>query len=184
MITIGRIGNVYGVQGWLKVSSHTERKESLFNYPHWQLYSSSAEGSPSPAKSSFTKRSVEVQEWQRHGQIFIVHLLGVDDRTLAMDYIGCDIHITPQQLPTLPTEEYYWHQLIGLNVYTTHNGQQHYLGQVNKLLATGSNDVLQVDPNHNSIDGRTRLIPWLPEMIIKQVQLTEQQIIVCWDIDF
>jgi 16S rRNA processing protein RimM len=57
------------------------------------------------------------------------------------------------------------------------------LGTVQRLLETGANDVLVVTPSDGSIDDRERLIPWLPDEVIKQVDLQERTIAVSWFID-
>ena len=57
------------------------------------------------------------------------------------------------------------------------------LGTVQRLLETGANDVLVVTPSDDSIDDRERLIPWLPDEVIKQVDLQEKTIAVSWFID-
>jgi 16S rRNA processing protein RimM len=57
------------------------------------------------------------------------------------------------------------------------------LGTVQRLLETGANDVLVVTPSEDSIDDRERLIPWLPDEVIKQVDLQERTIAVSWFID-
>jgi 16S rRNA processing protein RimM len=54
---------------------------------------------------------------------------------------------------------------------------------VQRLLETGANDVLVVTPGEGSIDDRERLIPWLPDEVIKQVDLQERTIAVRWFID-
>ena len=36
-VLLGQLASVYGVKGWLKVNSHTQPKENIFNYPEWQL---------------------------------------------------------------------------------------------------------------------------------------------------
>ena len=58
------------------------------------------------------------------------------------------------------------------------------LGQVDHLLETGANDVLVVKGNEDSIDRQERLIPYLPEQVVLNIDLTTQTMIVDWDPDF
>jgi len=80
------------------------------------------------------------------------------------------------ELPALAAGEYYWADLVGLRVETT-DGQ--FLGQVDHLLETGANDVLVVQG-----EDRERLIPFVMEQVIKQIDLNTGRIQVDWDPTF
>jgi len=58
------------------------------------------------------------------------------------------------------------------------------LGKVDHLIATGSNDVLVVKGNQESIDTEERLIPWLPDQVITKIDLSGGVIRVDWDPEF
>jgi len=58
------------------------------------------------------------------------------------------------------------------------------LGKVDHLIGTGSNDVLIVRATDESIDQRERLIPYRPEQVVKNVNLTESAMTVDWDPEF
>jgi 16S rRNA processing protein RimM len=51
-------------------------------------------------------------------------------------------------------------------------------------LETGANDVLVVRPRKDSIDDRERLIPYLKESVIKKIDVTNNEVIVNWEINF
>ena len=65
--------------------------------------------------------------------------------------------------------------LIGLEVITTQGVR---LGEVERMMETGANDVVVVSGE------RERLIPWIRDSVIKSVNLTESIITVDWDADF
>lgn len=52
------------------------------------------------------------------------------------------------------------------------------------LIETGSNDVLVVQASASSIDQRERLIPYLPEQVVRDVDLAAGQMVVDWDPEF
>jgi 16S rRNA processing protein RimM len=90
--------------------------------------------------------------------------------------MGWEIFISKQQLPKTGADEYYWNDLIGLNVETASGVK---LGAVDHLLETGANDVLVV------MDGETeRLIPFLQQQTVLSIDLAARLIIVDWDPDF
>jgi 16S rRNA processing protein RimM len=78
-------------------------------------------------------------------------------------------------LPPAPEGEYYWTDLIGLTVI---NREGVTLGQVDHLLETGANDVLVVKGE------RERLIPFLLELVVLEVDLAQRMLRVDWEEDF
>ena len=58
------------------------------------------------------------------------------------------------------------------------------LGRVDHLIETGSNDVLIVKPTPDSMDDKERLIPYLPDQVIKSVNLESGLLTVDWDPEF
>ena len=166
---IGQITSVFGVKGWLKVYSYTDPREGLLDYRNWTLVHNGQ------------RLPVKVEEGRRQGQSVVVSLKGVGDRDIARSYCGSDITVPTQDLPDLPEGEYYWHELEGLTVVTTEN---ECLGCVDHLIETGSNDVLVVHATDLSIDQRERLIPYLPDQVVRMVSLDEAKMIVEWDPEF
>ncbi len=113
-----------------------------------------------------------------------VHFEGVDDRDDAGLYTLCDIAVERSQFASLESGEFYWHQLIGLSVVSEFEGKRHLLGRVKSLLETGANDVLVVEPTADSIDGKERLVPYVPDVYVKSINLEEQNIVVEWGPEF
>ncbi len=166
---IGQITSVFGVKGWLKVYSYTDPREGILNYRDWTLV---LDGKRIAAK---------LIDGRRQGQGIVVRLKGIEDRDVARSYCGADIKVPTSELPELPDGEYYWHQLEGLKVVTA-SGE--CLGRVDHLIETGSNDVLVVRATDDSIDQKERLIPYLPEQVVREVRLSESLMTVDWDPEF
>ena len=113
---------------------------------------------------------------QRQGSSVVAELEGVMDRDTAMALMGSEILIRKQQLPKPKAGEYYWADLVGLEVETEAGIK---LGKVDHLLETGANDVLVV------LDGKTeRLIPFLQKQTILKIDLDCGLMVVDWDPDF
>lgn len=166
---VGRITSVFGVQGWLKVFSYTEPREGILGYRDWTLVLDGR------------RMSAEVLQGRQHGPGIVVQLKGITDRDQARLYSGADILVPVDQLAVLPEGEFYWHQLEGLRVDTV---EGECLGQVHHLIETGSNDVLVVRPSEASVDQRERLLPYLPDQVIRKIDLESGLIIVDWDPEF
>lgn len=168
-IIIGRVSTVYGIKGWIKIHSHTDPKENIFQYTPWYI------------RKEGQWQLVDVDDSKINGKHLVIHFSGCDDREMARQYAGCEIATLKERLPQLDEGEYYWRDLLGLNVLTV---EGLHLGKVEKLLETGANDVFVVRASKESIDDRERLIPYLPEQVICSINLTDKQIIVDWDAEF
>lgn len=172
LVNVGRITAVYGVKGWVKVHSYTEPQDNLFEYHPWFL------------KTKHGVKKIEIDEARPHGDAFVAHIVGVDDRDFALQYTAADIAVERDLLPELDDGEYYWSQLEGLVVFTQFDGKRQRLGAVSKIMETGANDVLVVAADAESIDKRERLIPYVPEQFVLSVDLNNGEMLVDWDPEF
>jgi len=162
-ISVGKISGVFGVKGWVKVFSFTDPRENILTYSPWLL------------KKDDETKIVNVVDGQLQGKTIVAQLAGVNDRDQAASLMGWNIFISQDQLPKAAKGEYYWSELIGLNVETIDGVQ---LGVVDSLLETGANDVIIVQGE------RERCLPFLKGQTIINVDLDAGKIIVDWDPEF
>jgi 16S rRNA processing protein RimM len=161
-ITLGKIVGVFGVKGWVKVFSETRPREDIFKYSPWQL------------ELNGTVLEVKVQEGRAQGKGLVASLDAYTDSDQARELIGSVISIPQAALPDTGIDEYYWSQLIGLQVK---NLQGIELGEVIDLIDTGANDVLVVKGD------KERLIPYTEFAVIK-IDLDGGKLTADWDADF
>ncbi|HAU07223.1 MAG TPA: 16S rRNA processing protein RimM, partial [Gammaproteobacteria bacterium] len=91
--------------------------------------------------------------------------------------IGMSLAIKKSQL-NAAQDEYFWSDLIDMVVI---NQQGVELGQVKGLIETGANDVLQVV---NTNDKTEYLVPFVPEVIVLNVDKSAGRIDVDWQRDY
>lgn len=172
-VVLGKLTSPYGVKGWLKVYSHTSPMDGILEYSEWVL------------RQGGTLSRHRLLQGRRHGKGLVALLEGVDSREDAERVSGAEILLPKTELPRLEGDEYYWHQLEGLTVVTREGT---VLGRVAYLFETGANDVLVVrgDPQAEppAIDDRERLLPFLPDEVIVEVDLAGGTMTVDWDPDF
>ncbi|MCL1073631.1 ribosome maturation factor RimM [Shewanella dokdonensis] len=169
-VVLGKIGSSYGVKGWLRITAYTDAVEGIFEYSPWLI------------QQQGEWREVKIDRWRFHGNTVIALLEGVETREQAQMLTNCDIGILPQQMKSLPEDEFYWRDLIGCEVINT---QGYNMGIVDQIVETGSNDVLLIKANAKDAFGKEeRMVPFVTEQFIKQVDLTAKQITVDWDPDF
>lgn len=154
---------MFGVQGWLKLRSHTSPPEAILNYLPWSVRLRSGEQTVADLRSRTHSKGLQIK------------LPGVDDRDAAEAWVGALIHVERSVLPPAGPGEYYWTDLEGLAVRNVDGAD---FGRVSHLFATAGNDVLVVRGE------RERLIPFLQPDVVKSVDLVGGQILVDWDPEF
>ena len=163
-IILGRISGLHGLNGWLKIYSYSRPRENIFSYSPWSI---------KQAKGLWS--TLKVSEWKPQSKGLIARFDGVTDRDSAQSFVGLEIFVSREQLPELADDEYYWCDLIGLEVINQAND---ILGTVVEVQETGANDVLIVK-------GEVKhLIPLLKNSVIKQVDKERGQMRVDWDGEF
>ena len=161
MVVVGRVVGPHGVDGLLRIVSYTHPAENLLSYVPWSFHRDGAWRAVAACPG----------EARRHDNGFLCRLDGVHDREAAAALRGVLIGVPETALPEPETDEYYWRDLIGLDVVSVAGDR---LGQVENLMATGANDALVVS------DGASEsLIPFI-EPVIKRVDLRGSVIVVDW----
>jgi 16S rRNA processing protein RimM len=159
---MGRIAAPYGVKGWVKVHPYTEYLDSLLDYPVWRL------------GKRGVWRSYRLLEGRPHNRFLLAELEGVGDRDAAERLRGMDVAVARAELPEPDEGEYYWDDLIGLEVV---NSSGSCLGRVEGLLETGAHDVLRVKGE------RERLIPFTAPIVL-EVDRSGGCIRVDWEAEY
>jgi 16S rRNA processing protein RimM len=153
-VAVGRINAPWGVRGHVKVTPLTANPERI------------AEGATVYLRGAPT-RIEEVKTPRGYPVVLFQGVRGLDDAEMLRGEV---LEIDESDLPPLPEDEYYVHDLIGLPVSTT-DGRD--LGEVADVLQTGSNDVYVV----RRPGARDVLIPVL-EGIVVDVDLQAARILV------
>lgn len=161
-IVLGRVNGVFGTRGWLKIYSYTRPRENILAYPLWQL------------SNDKHWQSFPVIDHRQQGAGLVASLEGISDRDGALSHIGDDIAVARDALPENAAGEYYWADLVGIEVV---NVEGISLGTVSRLLATGANDVLVVEGQ------KERLIPYVQGHHVIDVDLEHGRMTVDWHPD-
>ncbi len=161
-VCVGHILGAQGIKGEVRVFSNTNPRENIVGYSPWQI------------EIDGQLETVEVSG-RLQGKNVIANMIGVDDRDQATALTGCKIYILPEQLPPLENDEYYWSDLIGMEVKSM---QAEALGTVDSMMETGASDVMVVKGD------RERLIPFVMKDIVQEIDLVKKQMIVDWQADY
>jgi 16S rRNA processing protein RimM len=171
-VEVGRVLGAWGVRGGLKIQSYSASAEALFHAPSWLLQEGGS-GADGPVLEA------EVTDLRAHGHTLVAALDGVSGRDAAEALAQRVILIPRSAFPPLAESEYYWVDLIGLDVV---NRTGEFLGQVADLMPTGSRQVLVVADRRSS-DPRERLIPFV-DVYVDAIDLAARRITVDWSRDY
>lgn len=173
-IEVGRIADAWGIKGWFKVISFSAQPEALFSSKRWFLLPTER-----GLKTFEGVARLSIKEAKEHSDTVVACAHDVLDRTAAEALRGARIFVARSSFPTASTDEYYWVDLIGLDVV---NRADEAMGTVRELLSTGPQTVLVLDYLQ---DGKVqeRMIPFV-SAFVDDVDLKARRIRVDWQLDY
>lgn len=157
-IEIGQIVNTNGLKGVVKVNPFTDdiSKFEDLKYVYIQL------------KSELKKVKIEQVRYNKN-QV-LLKLEGIDSIEEAEKYRNFYLKTEKESQEDLGEDTYYIVDLIGIDVYSDKN---EYLGKIEDVFPTGSNDVYVVKDNL----GKQILIPAIAD-VVKEVDLKNKKMII------
>jgi 16S rRNA processing protein RimM len=189
-IEVGRITGAWGIKGWIRVHPHASDPQALFSSRRWFLAPPQVAQGPAPA--ALPTRWLRITDAREQGDAVVACAEQVPDRNAAEGLKGARVFVGRSSFPTPDEGEYYWVDLIGLEVL---NRSGDRLGTVADLIATGAHSVLRVVPGPDAqgapatpaAEGEApvaeRLIPFVAAYV-DQVDLAARRITVDWGLDY
>ncbi len=160
-LVVGRVVKAHGVAGEVVVEIRTDDPDARFTP------GASLRGRPS--RGGRESRYV-IDSVREHGGRLLVRLEGIADRAAADSLRGTVFVVDSQDLPPIEDpDEFYDHQLEGLQVVTTTGTA---VGRVAEVLHTAAGELLSV-----RADDREVLVPFV-SAIVTSVSLTDQTIMI------
>lgn len=154
LLEVGEIVKTRGLHGCLKVLSYLEAK-SNFSKPDF-LYIEITPGQ----KNRFCLKKIEIS-----GRSFFIELNEIKDVESAKNLVGCKVYLPSSILEKLPDGEYYYQDIIGIDVYSEEGA---YIGKIESILPTGSNDVYVCRG-----EGKEILLPAISH-VIKNIDINQR----------
>ena len=155
---MGEVIRPHGLEGLLRIKSYAQTEESFLRAEMVFLQTGSAE-----------PREYAVTSVRPHKKVHLLKLRGVDSLEEAERLIGAQILIEKETLNAKDPDEYFWYELIGLEVYLS-GGK--YVGKIEHILPTGSNDIYVVQQGEKEV-----LIPAIYD-VIQEIDLSKNRMII------
>lgn len=154
-VSIARILAPHGIHGELKAQILTDFPERFSRLKQVHV---------GPEHRSFAVHST-----RRHQRHLLLKLANVDTIEQAEALRGQLIEVPLGEAVPLAEAEYYWHEVIGLEVHTA-DGRA--LGRIDDILRTGSNDVYVVCAGRREI-----LIPAIDD-VVKEIDVARGRMVI------
>jgi len=145
-LVLGKLRRAHGVRGEIPLEVYTHLLELLI--PESVVY----------VGEEHAPYTIEKTRWK--GDLLLLKFYEIDDRTVVSQLTNSLVFVKTERLPSLPEGEFYYHELIGLDIYQL-DGE--YLGVLTQILETGANDVYLIQTEK----GEEILIPATEEMILE-----------------
>ena len=179
-VEVGRVVGAWGIKGGIKVKPFAADPQALFSSKRWFVQPPESPVAR-PGRPPALPTLLRVVGAKEHGDGVVATLQEIDDRSAAEALKGARIFVPRSSFPTPDDDEFYWIDLIGLDVV---DRQDTMLGRVVGLIETGPHCVLRVQPeaSEGSPAGEV-LIPFVAAYVDK-VDLPAHRIVVDWAADY
>jgi len=169
LIPVGHVLGAFGVQGWVRIRPYSPDAGALLQVRTWWV-------------DKPELHDIDMCQAKLHGDDLVAQLVGVASRDAAEALKGSVVQISRRRFPALADNEYYWVDLIGLEVV---NMQGVRLGHVSDMLDNGAHPVLRVavSDNNDAEKARELLIPFV-DRFVSTVDQAAKRITVDWEQDY
>ena len=137
LVPIGRVAKLHGVRGKIKVDYFGEEPSQVSHYREVWIEDRTGR------LTSYEILSITAQPPR-----LVLQLKGIQTADEALPLIGKAISVRRESLPDLPGDEYYWFEIIGMEVETDKGTR---LGRVQEIIPTGSHDVYVIQGERGEI---------------------------------
>jgi 16S rRNA processing protein RimM len=155
LICVGAIAGAFGVRGEVRLKSFTADPGAIADY------------GPVSTEDGKTEYDISLSRGVKNG--LAARLSGVTTKDQAYALRGVRLFLPRASLPSLPDDEFYYTDLIGLPVYDAGGG---LLGKVKAVLNHGADDLLEIQRQ----GGKTALLPFTKSSV-PTVDLTAGRIV-------
>lgn len=160
---VGKIVNTQALRGEVRVMATTDFPEERFKIG----------ATLAIFNGNKLVETVEVDGHRLHKNFNLLHFKGKDNINDVEKFKGFDLKVagTERETDELDENEFYYDDIIGLEVYTTDDT---YLGKIREITSLPSNDVWAIQrPNK----GKDILIPYIEDIVL-EIDLSGNRVVI------
>ncbi|MBA3927229.1 ribosome maturation factor RimM [Listeria rustica] len=161
MFNVGKIVNTHGLMGEIRVISQTDFADERFAVGN-ELFLF--------AKDSKKPEKLVIKTHRKHKNFDLLTfegIIGINNVERMRDGM---LKVPESQLGDLEENEYYFHEIIGCEVYTE---EGELLGTISEILTPGANDVWVVQTKGQ----KDKLIPYIAD-VVQSVNIKDKKITI------
>ena len=157
-ILIGKIANIHGIKGEVKIYPYTDDIDHLSNIK--KIY----------MDEDLTKE-YKVERCRVHKEMLVTKLSGIDDANTAELFKTKYVYIKSSDLQKLDEDTYYVKDLLGISVIDNLNDT--VLGKIIYVFNSGANDVYEIER-----EDKTKIYLPAIHQVIKKVDIQNKKMYV------
>jgi len=165
-ILLGKLGKPHGVKGFLYIHYYGKDANKLTNYEGLFLEDG---------------KTVKVEKLLLQKDRVILKFHETNSRNDSEKLRDKELFILEDSLPELDDSQAYYFELEGFSVKNLNNV---YLGKIKEILETNANDVLVIEPTKSSIDEKQRLVPYIKDNVVREINKKDKSLLIDWPEDF
>ena len=165
-ILLGKLGKPHGVKGFLYIHYYGKDANKLPDYEGLFLEDGQA---------------VKVEKLLLQKDRVILKFHETNSRNDSEKLRDKELFILEDSLPVLEKNQAYYFELEGLSVRNLDNVD---LGKIKEILETNANDVLVIEPTESSVDEKERLVPYIKDNVVKEINKKDKSILIDWPEDY
>lgn len=158
-LNVGKIVNTHGVRGEVRVVSKTDFPEE--RYKKGSVLYIFKQGQSEPLK-------VTVASHRQHKQFDLLTFEEINSLNEAEHLKESILKVEKENLGSLDEGEFYFHQIIGCEVY---DEEDKLIGQIKEILTPGANDVWVIGRKGK----KDALIPYIPS-VVKNIDISSKTV--------
>jgi 16S rRNA processing protein RimM len=178
-IEVAVVTGAWGIKGGLRLKAFSADPQALFSTKRWYWQLPEGASAEQRERLRALEQPLRVASVREQGDGLVVLIHDLADRDLAQLCKGLRIFVKRSSFPSAAEGEYYWVDLIGLEVY---NRQGERLGAVAGLMQTGPHSVLRIESTDAAGKPLERLVPFV-DAYVDSVDLVSRRIQVDWGLD-
>lgn len=148
LLEIGEAVRPHGLKGQIKIKSYLVSKETT------QRLQEVFVGSSKEKAASYRVKTIRAEK-----KSLLLGLAGIENIDDARQLVGSRVFILRDELPKLAEDEYYWHELLDLDV-ETETGEK--LGRITAIIPGAAHDIYVCNSSDHEI-----MVPAVAEFIRK-----------------